>query len=151
MLAACCRPPESSSYLQKDLLKLRQNLNEMLTKVNNVSSEPFLLGDINVSYLVKSSHKEIKELFITHGLHKLIKLPTRVAQEAKSLIDVIMTNTRSNVHHAKVLLLSLSDHNCVMYVRKINHHRKMLFRTINCRGYSKYNHTVRAGDIENYN
>ena len=121
----------------------------MLTKVKIVSMETFLLGDINVNYLVKSSHKEIKELFITHGLHQLVKLPTRVTQETKSLIDVIMTNTRSNVHHTKVLPLSLSDHDCVMCVRKINH-RKMPFRTITCRDYSKYNHTVLARDIENY-
>ena len=121
----------------------------MLTEVNNLSMETFLLGDINVNYLVKSCHKEIKELFITHGLHQLVKLPTRVTQETKSLIDVIMTNTRSNVHHTKVLPLSLSDHDCVMCVRKINH-RKMPFRTITCRDYSKYNHTVLARDNENY-
>ena len=60
-----------------------------------------------------------------------------------------MTNTRSNVHHAKVLPLSLSDHDCVMCVRKINH-RKMPLRTITCTDYSKYNHTVLARDIENY-
>ena len=140
------RPPDSSSYLRKDFNK---NLNEMLTKVNNLSMETFLLGDINVNYLVKSSHKEIKELFITHGLHQLVKLPKCVTQEAKSLIDVIMTNTRSNVHHTKVLPLSLSDHDRVMCIRKINH-RKMPFRTITCRDYSKYNHTVLARDIENY-
>ena len=74
------RTPDSSSYLQKDL-----------TKVNNLSMESFLLGDINVNYLVKWYHKEIEELFITHGLHQLVKLPTRVTQETKSLIDVIMT------------------------------------------------------------
>ena len=96
------RPPDSSSYLRKDFNK---NLNEMLTKVNNLSTETFLLGDINVNYLVKSSHKEIKELFITHGLHQLVKLPTRVTQETKSLIDVVMTNTRSNVHHTKVFTI----------------------------------------------
>ena len=61
--------------------------------------ETFLLGDINVNYLVTSSHTEVKELFITHGLHQLVKLPTRVTQETKSLIDVVMTHTRSNVHH----------------------------------------------------
>ena len=124
-------------------------LNKMLTKVNKDSMETFLLGDINVNYLVKSSHKEIKELFITHGLHQLVKLPTRVTQETKSLIDVIMTNTRSNVHHTKVLALSLSDHDFVMCVRKINH-RKMPFRAITCRDYSKYSHTVLARDIDNY-
>ena len=36
-----------------------------------------------------------------------------------------------------------------MCVRKMNH-RKMPFRTITCRDYSKYNHTVPARDIENY-
>ena len=36
-----------------------------------------------------------------------------------------------------------------MCVRKISH-RKMPFRTITCRDYSKYNHTVLARDIENY-
>ena len=60
-----------------------------------------------------------------------------------------MTNTCSNVHDTKVLPLSLSDHDCVMRVRKINH-RKMPFRTITCRDYSIYNHTVLARDIENH-
>ena len=69
------RPPDSCSYFRKDFNK---NLNKMLTKVNNLSMETFLEGDINVNYLVKSSPKEIKELFITHGLHQLVKLPTRV-------------------------------------------------------------------------
>ena len=72
------RSPDSSSYLWKDFNK---NLNEMLTKVNNLSMETFLVGYINVNYLVKSSHKEIKELFITNGLHQLVKLPTGVTQE----------------------------------------------------------------------
>ena len=44
------RPAGSSSYLQKDFNK---NLNEMLTKVNNLFMETFLLGDINVNYFVK--------------------------------------------------------------------------------------------------
>ena len=55
----------------------------MLTKVNNISMELFLLRDINVNYLVKSPHKEIKELFITLGLHQLVKLLTRKTQETK--------------------------------------------------------------------
>ena len=36
-----------------------------------------------------------------------------------------------------------------MCVRKINH-QKMLFRTITCRDYFKYNHRLLARDIENY-
>ena len=71
----------------------------MLTEVNNFSMETFHLGDINVNYLVKLSHKEIKELFITHGLHQPVKLPTRVTQETKSSIDVIMTNAFKRSPH----------------------------------------------------
>ena len=96
------RPPNSSSYLRKDFNK---NLNKMLPKVNNLSTEMFLLGDTNVNYFVKLCHKEIKELFINHGLHQLVKLPTHVMQETESLLDVIMTNTSSNIHHTKVLPL----------------------------------------------
>ena len=55
-----------------------------------------------------------------------------------------MTNTRSNVHHIKVLPLSLSDHDCVTCVRKINQ-RKMSFRTITVLA-----DTVLACDSENY-
>ena len=36
-----------------------------------------------------------------------------------------------------------------MCLRKINH-RKVPFRTITCKDYSKYNHTVVVRDIENY-
>ena len=65
------RLSDSSSYLRKDFNK---NLCEILTKINKVFMETFLLGDINVNCLVKSSHKEIEELFVTHGLHQLVKL-----------------------------------------------------------------------------
>ena len=68
------RPPDSSSYLRKDFNK---NFKEMLTKVNNVSMETFLLRDINVKYIVKSSHKEIKEINSLSYQH------ARVTQETK--------------------------------------------------------------------
>ena len=72
-----------------------------------------------------------------------------VWRKKQNLQLMLLWQTRSNVHHTKVLPLSLSDHDCVMCVSKINH-RKMPFRTITCRDYSTYNHTVLARDIENY-
>ena len=60
------RTPNSSLYMRKDFNK---NLNGMLAKVNNVSMETFLLGFINVDYVVKSSHKEIKEFFSQKRLY----------------------------------------------------------------------------------
>ena len=35
--------------------------------------ETFLLGDINVNYLTKLNHTEIKDICITHALIKLLK------------------------------------------------------------------------------
>ena len=98
-------------------------INDLFLIVKNVSMEKFLPGDTNGNYCVKSCHNKIKELFIFHGVHQLNELPTRVTQEAKSLIDVIMTNTRSNVQHIELLPSSLNDHDCVMSARKINHQK----------------------------
>ena len=60
-----------------------------------------------------------------------------------------MTNTHSNVHH-KSFTIEFEFYHCAMCVCKFNHW-KMPFRTIACRDYSKYNHTVLAHHIENYN
>ena len=36
--------------------------------------EIFLLGDVNVNFLSKSIHKEIKDIFVMHGLYQIVKL-----------------------------------------------------------------------------
>ena len=141
------RPPDSSNYLNKEFNNF---LNEMLSKVNKISMETFLLGDINVNFLTKSNNKEIKNIFVTHGLTQIVKSPTRVTKDTKTLIDVILTSNNSHVQCTKVIPLSLSDHDCVACVRKLNH-RKEQFRTIECRDYSKYNHTDVSLDVANFN
>lgn len=135
LLVGCMyRPPDSSAYLNKDF---NNNLDEMLSRVNNNSLETFLLGDINANYLQKASHKELKNILSSHGLKQLVKEPTRVTKDTKSLIDVILTNS-SHVQHTKVIPLSVSDHDCIGCTRKINH-EKIPPRTVTCRDYSKYN------------
>ena len=109
----------------------------------------FLLGDINVNYLQKTSHKEIKNILGSHGLKQLVKEPTRVTKDTKSLIDVILTNNNTHVQHTKVIPLSMSDHDCVICTRKINH-QKIPPRTVTCRDYSKYNHTELSIELEEH-
>ncbi|XP_057302789.1 uncharacterized protein LOC130636955 [Hydractinia symbiolongicarpus] len=111
----------------------------MLIKVNTLSMETFLLGDINANYNVKSSHKELKEIITSQGFYQIVEKATRITAETKTLIDVILTNKRSNVKVTDVIPLSLSDHDCVLCVRKINHN-KIPHRTIKCRNYAKDNH-----------
>ncbi|XP_057299399.1 uncharacterized protein LOC130630019 [Hydractinia symbiolongicarpus] len=130
------RPPDSSNYLPKDFNKF---FKDMLIKVNTLSMETFLLGDINANYNVKSSHKELKEIIKSQGFYQIVEKATRITAETKTLIDVILTNKRSNVKVTDVIPLSLSDHDCVLCVTKINHN-KIPHRTIKCRNYAKYNH-----------
>ena len=140
------RQPDSSNHLRKNFNKL---LNEMLTKVNEVSMETFLLGDININYFTKSNHIEIKDIFISHGLDQIVKAPIRLTKDTKTLIDVILRKNRSHVRYTKVIPLSLSDHDCVACVRKLNHSKEQ-FRKIECSDYSKYDYKELARDVENY-
>ena len=44
------------------------------------------------------------------------------------LIDVIMSNKSSNISINNVIPLSLSDHDCIVCVRKINHKKNTTTR-----------------------
>ena len=97
LLVGCMyRPPDSSAYLYKDF---NSALDKMVTTVNKNCLETLLLGDINVNYLQITSHKDLKNIFSSHGLKQLVKQPTRVTKDTKSLIDVILTNSSCHVQH----------------------------------------------------
>ena len=64
----------------------------MLVIVSSENKECINTGDMNCNYLVSSDNKELKSLLLSYGLKQLIKGPTRVMQDSKTLIDVIYTN-----------------------------------------------------------
>ena len=64
----------------------------MLTNISLENKECILTGDMNCNYLVNSDHKELKSILTAFGLKQLIKDPTRVTQDSRSLIDLIYTN-----------------------------------------------------------
>ena len=70
------------------------------------------MEDLNVDYLVKTNHKEIKELL--KGF-KLLQSPTRITLQSSTLIDVVLTN---NLANAAVINASLSGQDLISYVRK---------------------------------
>ena len=49
----------------------------MLSLVHDTSFETIILGDINVNYLIKKDHKNIKDIFKIHGYQQIIETPTR--------------------------------------------------------------------------
>ena len=75
------------------------------------------MEDLNVDYLVKTNHKEIKELL--KGF-KLLQSPTRITLQSSTLIDVVLTN---NLANAAVINASLSGQDLISYVRKMNSSR----------------------------
>ena len=123
-------------------------LNEMPTKVNKVSMDKFLLGDINVNYLTKLNHMEIKR-HIHYSRPQSNCQSTDSHNKRYKNPNWHYSYNRSHVRYTKFIPLSLNDPDCVACLRKLNHSKKQ-FRTIECRDYSKYDYKKLARDVENY-
>ena len=87
--------------------------------------------------LAKTDHKELKSILTAFGLKQLIKDPTRVTQDSRSLIDVIYTNEPWNIYSVKVIPAGLSDHDLVGCIGKI-HNFKYQPKLIMCGNYANY-------------
>ena len=66
-------------------------------------SEIYILGDFNRNILsntpeVHTTH--LLDLMVDYQLAQLIKEPTRVNAESKTLIDVFITNKEDNMSHS---------------------------------------------------
>lgn len=109
------RPPETSDYFPRNYNSLLQNHLTDMTKEN-------------------------KEVIMQNGFKQLIKKPTRITQTSSTLIDLIITNRPSTISKSDVIATSLSDHDMVACVRKLNF-QKFESRTIKCRNYANYNPT----------
>ena len=97
-----------------------------------------MLGDFNANYLKKNDCKELKDIISLHGYKQVIKKPTRVTEESSTLIDIILSNSESVLSKIAVVPLSLTDHDMIACVRKMNH-VKYDYRSIKCRNYTSYN------------
>ena len=118
----------------------------MLTNISLENKECILTGDMNCNYLVNSDHKELKSILTAFGLKQLIKDPTRVTQDSRSLIDVIYTNEPWNIYSVKVIPAGLSDHDLVGCTRKI-HNFKYQPKLITCRNYANYDPVAFCNDL----
>ena len=145
LIGTMYRPPDSSLYHDKNF---DTKFESILGKINDTKLETILLGDLNMNYLVKSDHKSSKEIADEYHFEQVIKTPTRITKDSSTLIDVILTNKPAAISRYGVIPLSLSDHDCVGCVRKLNHER-FNPRTITCRDYRKYNPQDLCNDLNN--
>ena len=145
IISNCYRPPETSDYFPKNFNEL---FNESLSLINATQKEVILLGDMNVNYLKPNENKEFKSMLYLHGFTQLITKPTRITKDTQTLIDIIATNSVENISHVDVIAKSLSDHDMVVCVRKMNH-KRFLPKTIRCRDYKSYDPDSMNRDFSN--
>ncbi|CAB3993279.1 Hypothetical predicted protein [Paramuricea clavata] len=136
LIGTLYRPPNGSKFLPKDFPAY---FDDMLTSVAAENKEVILMGDINCNFLKKSNDADIKSIIDVNGLEQMVKDPTRITPESSTLIDVICTNKPQNISKVEVISASLSDHEMIGCVRKLNNH-SFKARTIEARDYRNYNH-----------
>jgi len=118
------RPPSQTGFMNP--------FRDVLESANAENKELIVTGDFNCDFLVKSCSKETKEL------KEIFRNSTRTAKESSTLLDLFASNSPGNITFTNVVASSLSDHDMLIAVRKINA-CKLPPRTIECRNYVKYN------------
>ena len=99
------------------------------------TTEIILMGDLNITYLNNTDHREIKDIFLLHGLTQIIKPLMRydLHHNSSSLIDVIFVKETSQIAKSEVLPMSIGGHVYKVNTIKFNGH------AIRCRDYRHYN------------
>jgi hypothetical protein len=77
------------------------------------NTEIMICGDINVNYLIDSTHKQLLDLLLaSYGLCSTVEFPTRIQNNSHSAIDNIFINTfKFNNFSLFRIINGLSDHN----------------------------------------
>ena len=105
------------------------------------------MGDTNINYLDKNNHNDIKDIFMLNGYKQLVTKATWITENSKTLIDKIFTNKPENISKTDTIPTSLSDHDMVGCVRKLNH-LKYESKTIHCRNYKDYDPKTLQKDLQ---
>ena len=128
------RPPDTSEYLPKEFTtKLRKKIE----LVNKEKKEVIIMGDLNTNYLVKDDRYQMKEMFMVNAFTQLIEIATRITEETATLIDVVLTENPLNISSTVNIAASLSDHNLIGCIRKMNSFRYQP-EVIACRDFKNY-------------
>ena len=94
--------------------------------------------------------KQLKALFWTLYFKQLINEPTRITKDSDTLINLIATNNPQYISDSGVISTSLSDHEMVYCVRKLNW-KKAPSQTKMFRSYANYNPAKFCEDLKGVN
>ncbi|XP_060607821.1 uncharacterized protein LOC132759963 [Ruditapes philippinarum] len=130
LINSCYRPPKQS-YV--DFLNMFETV---LSKIRS-DTECFFLGDLNIDWLDKTSSVFMKYECVLKifNLTQIIKEPTRITLNTKTLIDHILCSHSDKVFQSGTLPIGLSDHLPVYCTRKLqkgtfNKHKNIIIRSM---------------------
>ena len=120
-----------------------------LASINMAKTELFLVGDLNVDFQNKSSAnvKKITFFITSNGLTKLVNTTTRNTNKTKTLLDVVLSNSKC-VSCSGTLDHHISDHQPIYAVHKKERDKrdKVQFRG---RSYRNFNSEVFREKLRN--
>ena len=134
--------------------KSYEEITESIASITTKYSHVILLGDYNINFLRPDSpdtrffKTNILEQF---GLEQIIKKPTRITRNSRSLLDLILVNNPSMVKHSDVIdLPALSDH-ALTYLTYAVKRPKFLPKKILRRDFRKFSSSDFNMDIDKIN
>ena len=116
LVARLYRPPFSPT-------DLFSSYEAFIGKLDSLDLEYYLLGDLNCNLASSTpdvNTRRLLEISDLYRLKQLINEPTRVAESASTLIDLIYTNYPDSVGCSGVSHIAISDHTLVYVYRKLS-------------------------------
>ena len=137
-LVACIYRPPDKNYFHN-------LLNETLEKIWSSRKNILILGDLNSDMLFngktteeKYLGKRLRNILSTYSLKNVIREPTRICQNAQTIIDLIITSHPENINTTGVSHLGISDHSLVYANLRMRKDKKKLM-TAMINNYKNFN------------
>ena len=122
-----------------------------LEKVDPKYEEIYVLGDLNCNFLsnpLESHTSQLLDVLISFQMNQVLTVPTRVSVKSKTLIDLVITNSKEKLTHTGVYPLSISDHYLIYAIRKIGIPRGQP-RVIQSRNFKRFDEAKFKMDLIN--
>jgi hypothetical protein len=88
-----------------------RNLDLVIWKLHSKRQKLILCSDWNINFMKETTKlNEVKNVLLMHNLINTIMTPTRITENTKLLLDVIIINKENHINPATVLDLGFSDH-----------------------------------------
>ena len=145
VVISCYRPP---SY---NPTKFFEYIETIINGLDSGDRELYILGDLNCNMLSSKNtvpNAQFLSLCELYQLEQLIKNPTRITMQSRTLIDVILTNTSQRIVSNGVLHLGISDHSLVYAIRKISIPNKATHEIKELRNFKNFNVNNFNADLE---